>query len=98
MLLRLILLFAALIGAYFLFRRLRRLGWSQQIRRIAAVAGISAALLLLAVRGGAEVALPLLTVLAPFLWRWLSASLPSLHRYRRRALVAPRRVTTCFCG
>ena len=77
MLFRLILLLAALIGAYFLFRRLRRLGWSQQIRRMAAAVGIGAVLLLLTVRGGAEVALPLLMVLAPFLWRWLNPSLPS---------------------
>lgn len=77
MLFRLILLLAALIGAYFLFRWLRRLGWSQQIRRMAAAVGIGAVLLLLTVRGGAEVALLLLTVLAPFLWRWLNPSLPS---------------------
>ena len=77
MLPRLILLLAALIGAYFLFRQLHRLGWSQKIRRIAVVVGVSAVLLLLAVRGGAEVALPLLTVLAPFLWRLLNPSLPS---------------------
>ncbi len=96
MLLRLILLFAALIGAYFLFRRLRRLGWSQQIRRIAAVAGISAALLLLAVRGGAEVALPLLTVLAPFLWRWLSASLPSPSSVSAPSAGGASEVTTRF--
>lgn len=77
MLPRLILLLAALIGAYFLFRQLHRLGWSQKIQRIAVIVGVSAVLLLLAVRGGAEVALPLLTVLAPFLWRWLNPSLPS---------------------
>lgn len=77
MLLRLILLIGILLGAYFLLRRLRRLAWTQRVRRIAATMGIGAVLLLLTIRGGAEIALPLLTVLAPFLLRWLNASLPS---------------------
>jgi hypothetical protein len=77
MLLRLILLVGMIIGAYFLFRRLRRLAWTQRVRRIAAAIGVGAVLLLLTVRGGAEIALPLLTILAPFLLRWLNAPLPS---------------------
>jgi hypothetical protein len=77
MLPRLILLVALLIGAYFLLRRLRRLGWSQRLRRIVATIGVGSVLLLLIVRGGAEIALPLLTILAPFLLRWLNAPLPS---------------------
>ena len=77
MLLRLILLVGAIIGAYFLFRRLRRLAWTQRVRRMVATIGVGVLLLLLTVRGGAEIALPLLTILAPFLLRWLSAPLPS---------------------
>lgn len=77
MLLRLILLVGAIIGAYFLFRRLHRLAWTQRVRRMAATIGVGAVLLLLTVRGAAEIALPLLTILAPFLLRWLSAPLPS---------------------
>ncbi len=74
--LRLILLIGVLIGLYFLFRRLRRLNWTLHVRRMATAIGIGAVLLLLTVRGGAEIALPLLTVLVPFLLRWLNASLP----------------------
>lgn len=77
MLIRLILLIAALLGFYWLLRRLRRLGWSQRLRRIAITAGIGSLLLLLTVRGGAEFTLPLLTVLAPFLLRWLNAPVSS---------------------
>ena len=77
MLIRLILLIAALLGFYWLLRRLRRLGWSQRLQRIAITAGIGSLLLLLTVRGGAEFTLPLLTVLAPFLLRWLNAPVSS---------------------
>ena len=77
MLIRLILLIAALLGFYWLLRRLRRLGWSQRLRRIAITAGVGSLLLLLTVRGGAEFTLPLLTVLAPFLLRWLNAPVSS---------------------
>jgi hypothetical protein len=76
MLVRLLLVVAALIGAYFLIRRLRRFSWGAQGPRLAIAAGITALLLLLTVRGGAEIAVPLLTVLAPFLLRWLNASRP----------------------
>ncbi len=78
MLVRVLLVVAALIGAYFLFRWLRRLSWGGQGPRLAIAAGLIALLLLLTVRGGAEVAVPLLTVLAPFLLRWLNTRpLPS---------------------
>jgi len=77
MLIRLILLIAALLGFYWLLRRLRRLGWSQRLQRIAITAGVGSLLLLLTVRGGAEFTLPLLTVLAPFLLRWLNAPVSS---------------------
>jgi hypothetical protein len=76
MLVRLLLVVAALIGAYFLIRRLRRFSWGAQGPRLAIAAGITALLLLLTVRGGAEIAVPLLTVLAPFLLRWLNAPRP----------------------
>lgn len=71
MLVRMLLIVAALLGAYFLIRRLRRLAWRQQIPRLAVAASVMLLLLLLTARGGAEIALPLLTVLAPLLARWL---------------------------
>lgn len=76
MLVRVLLVVAVLIGAYFLVRRLRRFAWGAQGPKLVVAAGAIALLLLLTVRGGAEVALPLLTVLAPFLIRWLNASTP----------------------
>ncbi|MBS1220502.1 MAG: hypothetical protein H6R23_122, partial [Proteobacteria bacterium] len=72
MLVRVLLVLAALIGAYFLFRSLRRFSWGGQGSRLLIAAGVAASLLLLTVRGGAEIAVPLLTVLAPFLLRWLN--------------------------
>lgn len=78
MLVRVLLVLAALIGAYFLFRSLRRFSWGGQGPRLLIAAGVAASLLLLTVRGGAEIAVPLLTVLAPFLLRWLNTRpLPS---------------------
>ena len=76
MLVRVLLVVAALIGAYFLIRRLRAIAWGVQASRLAIAAALTALLLLLTVRGGAEVAVPLLTVLAPFLLRWLNARPP----------------------
>lgn len=96
MLLRLILLVGALIGAYFLLRRLRRLAWTQRVRRIAAAMGVGAVLLLLTVRGGAEIALPLLTILAPFLLRWLNAPSPSPASIASSTAGAKSEVTTRF--
>ena len=96
MLLRLILLMGLLLGAYFLFRRLRRLAWTQRVRRIAAAIGIGSVLLLLTIRGGAEIALPLLTVLAPFLLRWLNTSLPSPASVSPSRAGAKSEVTTRF--
>ena len=81
MLVRVLLIVAALIGIYFLIRRLgrlRRFAWGAQGLRLAIAAGITALLLLLTVRGGAEIAMLLLTVLAPFLLRWFNTRpLPS---------------------
>ncbi len=78
MLVRVLLIVAASIGIYFLLRRLRRLPWGVQGPRLFAAIGAVVLLLLLTVRGGAEIAVPLLTVLAPFLVRWLSTRpLPS---------------------
>lgn len=78
MLVRVLLIVAASIGIYFLLRRLRRLPWGVQGPRLFAAIGAVVLLLLLTVRGGAEIAVPLLTVLAPFLLRWLNTRpLPS---------------------
>jgi len=78
MLVRVLLVVAMLIGIYFLVRWLRRSAWSAQGPRLAIAAGVTAFLLLLAVRGGAEIAIPLLTVLVPVLVRWLNTRpLPS---------------------
>lgn len=96
MLLRLILLIGVLIGAYFLFRRLRRLAWTQRVRRIAAAIGVGAVLLLLTVRGGAEIVLPLLTILAPFLLRWLNAPSPSSPPASLSGAGSQSEVTTRF--
>ncbi len=76
MLVRVLLVVAALIGAYFLIRRLRAIAWGVQGPRLAISAGLAALLLLLTVRGGAEIAVPLLIVLAPFLVRWLNTRSP----------------------
>ncbi len=96
MLLRLILLVGAIVGAYFLFRRLRRLAWTQRVRRMAAMIGVGVVLLLLTVRGGAEIALPLLTILAPFLLRWLNAPLPSPSSASTSGSGVQSEVTTRF--
>ena len=78
MLVRILLIVAVLIGGYFLIRRLRRFPWRVQGSRLVVAVGITVFLLLLTVRGGAEIALPLLTVLAPLLVRWLNTRpLPS---------------------
>ena len=78
MLVRILLIIAVLIGGHFLIRRLRRFPWRVQGPRVAVAIGAVAFLLLLTVRGGAEIALPLLTVLAPLLVRWLNTRpLPS---------------------
>lgn len=76
MLVRVLLVAAALIGVYFLVRRLRRSAWGTQGPRLAIAAGMMAILLLLTVRGGAEIAIPLLAVLVPLLVRWLNTRPP----------------------
>lgn len=82
MLARILLIAAVLVGLYFLIRHVRRFPTATpRILRTAAVAGVAGLLLLLIARGGAEIAVPLLTVLAPLLIRWLNARpLPSLTR------------------
>lgn len=71
MLARALLIVALLVAGYFLVRRLRRSPWWARAPRVLAAAGIGGLLILLTVRGGAEIAAPLLAVLVPFLLRWL---------------------------
>ncbi len=97
MLVRMLLVIAALIGAYFLSRRLRTITWAAQGSRLLIIAGLAALLLLLTVRGGAEIAVPLLIVLAPFLVRWLNTrSLPSPAAPARPGSLGCSTVTTRF--
>ena len=77
MLIRVLLVAAVLIGLYLLVRKLRRSGSSARLPRLLAAAGIAGFLMLLTVRGGAEIAMPLLAVLAPLLLRWLRLPSPS---------------------
>jgi len=70
---RALLIAALLVAGYFLVRWLRRSPWWSRMPRVLAAAGIAGFLLLLTLRGGAEIAAPLLAVLAPFLLRWLKA-------------------------
>lgn len=77
MLIRVLLVAAVLIGLYLLVRKLRRSGLSARLPRLLAAAGIAGFLMLLTVRGGAEIAVPLLAVLAPLLLRWLQLPSPS---------------------
>lgn len=97
MLVRVLLVLAALIGAYFLIRRLRRLSLGVQGPRLIIAAGMVMLLLLLTVRGGAEIAVPLLTVLAPLLVRWLSTRpLPSTAPSAKPGSSGFSKVTTRF--
>ena len=97
MLVRILLIVAVLIGGYFLVRRLRRFPWRVQGPRVAVAIGAVAFLLLLTVRGGAEIALPLLTVLAPLLVRWLNTRpLPSPVDPAQPGLSGCSTVTTRF--
>lgn len=77
MLIRVLLVAAVLIGLYLLVRKLRRSGSIARLPRLLAAAGIAGFLMLLTVRGGAEIAVPLLAVLAPLLLRWLRLPSPS---------------------
>lgn len=76
MLARILLVVAVLIGGYFFTRRLHRFPWRAPGSRLLVAAGMILLLLLLTVRGGAEVAVPLLAVPALFLVRWLNARSP----------------------
>lgn len=77
MLIRVLLVAAVLIGLYLLVHKLRRSGSIARLPRLLAAAGIAGFLMLLTVRGGAEIAVPLLAVLAPLLLRWLQLPSPS---------------------
>ncbi|MCB1823542.1 MAG: DnaJ domain-containing protein [Candidatus Competibacteraceae bacterium] len=77
MLIRVLLVVVVLIGLYLLVRKLRRSGSSAYLPRLLAAVGIVGFLMLLTVRGGAELAVPLLAVLAPLLLRWLRLPSPS---------------------
>ncbi len=76
MLVRILLVVAVLIGGYFLTRRLHRFPWRAPGSRLLVAAGVILLLLLLTVRGGAEIAVPLLAVPALFLMRWLNVRSP----------------------
>lgn len=76
MLARVLLIAAVLIGLYVLVRWLRRSPWGKWTGRAMIAIGIVGFLLLLTVRGGAEIALPLLVGLTPLLLRWLNAQRP----------------------
>lgn len=67
---RVLLIAAVLVGVYFLVRWPHRPARSRQTPILAIAAGVT---VLLIVRGGAEMAIPLLIVLAPLLVRWLGA-------------------------
>ena len=98
MLARLIIIAAVLTGLYFLIRRFRRSSWGPQLGRVALATGGVGFLLLLTVRGGAEIALPLLAVLAPWLIRWLKthSPLPSSSTSSQTGSSSQSAVTTRF--
>ncbi|MDG4552913.1 MAG: DnaJ domain-containing protein [Candidatus Competibacter sp.] len=77
MLIRVLLVAAILFGLYLSVRWLRRPGSGSRLPRAVAAVGIAGFLVLLTARGGAEVAVPLLAVLAPFLLRWLQIPAPA---------------------
>lgn len=71
MLARALLVTALLAGSYLLVRWLRRSGGLARFPRWLGAAAALGFLVLLTVRGGGEIAIPLLVALAPFLPRWL---------------------------
>lgn len=77
MLARALIIAAGLAGLYFLIRWLHRSTGGLKLGRVVLAAGIIGFLLLLTVRGGAEIALPLLAALTPFLLRWLRVQSPA---------------------
>lgn len=70
MLVRILLAVAILGGLYLLIRKLGRSSWRTQLPRVAMIVVAIVFLLLLTLRGGAEVAMPLLVALVPLLIRW----------------------------
>lgn len=73
MLVRALLMVALLVGGYFFVRWLRCSPWLARVPQLLVTAGVVGFLVLLTVRGGAEIAVPLLAVAAPFLLRWFNA-------------------------
>lgn len=78
MLARVLFIAVVLVGLYVLVRWLRHMSWLAWVGQATVVVGVIGLLVLFAVRGGAEVALPLLLGLVPLLFRWLRAQRPSL--------------------
>lgn len=74
MLLRLLLITAALAGFFFLSRWWRRSKRSAHVSYVAVAIGIATLLLLLAIRGGAEIVVPLAALFIPFLAGWLNTA------------------------
>lgn len=72
MLLRLLLITAALAGVFFLSRWWRCSKQNVHGSYVAVAIGIANLLLLLAIRGGAEIVVPLIALLIPFLAGWLN--------------------------
>lgn len=68
---RALLIAALLAGGYFFIRWFRRSPWSVRMPQLLATVGIAGFLILLTMRGGLEIAIPLLAVLVPFFVRWL---------------------------
>jgi hypothetical protein len=96
MLARALIIAMVLAGLYFLIRRFRRSARGSQIGHSVLAVGIIGFLLFLTIRGGAEIALPLLVVLAPWLIRWLNVRFPSPSSSKRTGSSPQSAVTTRF--
>jgi uncharacterized membrane protein len=98
MLTRALLIVAFLIGSYFFIRWLRRSPWSQRIPQPLIVVGIFLILILLMMRGGAGMAIPLLAVLAPLALRWFNTPPPpqSNGAHQKRSTIQTRFLSISF--
>lgn len=67
---RILLLVALFIGGYYAIRQWRSSVWLTRLPKLLVTTGVIGALLWLTVRGGGEIALPVLAVLIPVLLRW----------------------------